>query len=134
MTMSVSVGIQRRAASRTGLHAIVAFAFTVAGSVAAAQPVSHPALQDRWTLQIGAYSPQVDTTASLNGSGGRVGTAISFEDDLNLTDRKTMPAILASVRLFERWKIEAEYLSLRRSGTRTISRTIEWGDNTYPIG
>jgi opacity protein-like surface antigen len=106
---------------------------TVAG-LATAQPVSHPGLTDRWSLQIGVYAPEVATTASLNGTGGRIGTAISFEDDLNLDDRKTMPSILASMRIGERWKIEAEYLSLKRSGTRTISRTINWGDNTYPIG
>ena len=106
----------------------------LAAGVASAQQIAHPGLTDRWTLQIGAYSPKVDTTASLNGTGGRVGTSVNFEEDLNLTDRKTMPSVLASVRLGERWKIEAEYLYLRRSGTRVISRTINWGDNTYPVG
>ena len=97
-----------------------ALVLAVLSGVAAAQQVAHPALTDRWSFQVGLHAPQVDTTASLNGSGGRVGTAISFEDDLNLTDRKTMPAVLASVRLGERWKFEAEYLSLKRSGIRTI--------------
>src|SRR5262245_1800910 len=54
----------------------------------------HPALTDRYSLQIGAYAPNADTTASLNGTGGRIGTSVSFEDDLNLKDRKTVPAIL----------------------------------------
>jgi hypothetical protein len=101
---------------------------------AAAQPVVHPGLTDRWTLQLGAYAPKVDTTANLNGTGGVVNAAVSFEEDLNLSDRKTMPAILASVRLGERWRIEAEYFSLNRSGSRAISRTINWGDNVYAIG
>jgi hypothetical protein len=121
-------------AGRVGGHAVAALALVLFSSAASAQQVAHPALTDRWTFQVGVYAPQVETTASLNGSGGRVGTAISFEDDLNLTDRKTMPAVLASVRLGQRWKIEAEYLSLKRSGTRTATRTINWGDNTYPIG
>jgi hypothetical protein len=106
----------------------------VAAGAAGAQPAQHPGLQDRWTLQLSAYAPKVETTASLNGSGGRVGTAISFENDLNLTDRKVMPGVLAGVRLAERWKFEAEYLSLRRSGARSVSRTLNWGDNTYPVG
>jgi opacity protein-like surface antigen len=114
--------------------ALGALVLALFSGAAAAQQVAHPALTDRWSFQIGAYAPEVETTASLNGSGGRVGNTISFEDDLNLTDRKVMPSILASVRLGQRWKIEAEYLSLKRSGTRTISRTINWGDNTYPIG
>src|SRR5688572_2196401 len=124
----------RPSATRSAFRAGAALFLFLAGGIASAQQIAHPGLTDRWTLQIGAYSPQVDTTASLNGTGGRVGTSINFEEDLNLTDRKTMPSILASVRLGERWKIEAEYLYLRRSGTRAISRTINWGDNTYPIG
>jgi len=94
----------------------------------------HPALQDRWSFQLGAFVPKVDTNAYLNGTGGRVGTSVNFEDELNLTDRKAMPAFLASVRLGERWRIEAEYLSLHRGGSRAVSRNIDWGNNTYPIG
>jgi hypothetical protein len=95
---------------------------------------THPALQDRWSIQLGLYTPSVDTSAQLNGSGGLVGTEINFEEDLGYADRKDMPAILASVRLGERWKIEAEYLSLRRENSRALGRTINWGDNTYAIG
>ena len=94
----------------------------------------HPALTDKWTFQLGAYLPQVDTTASLNGNGGRIGTSVNFEDDLNLTDRKAMPTFLASARLWERWRVEAEYMSLNRDGARAIGRTINWGNNTYNVG
>ena len=76
----------------------------------------------------------METVAYLNSASGARGTSISFEEDLNLTDRKTMPAILAAVRLGERWKVEGEYFSLHRSGSRSVSKTIDWGDNTYPIG
>lgn len=95
--------------------------------------VVHPALQDRWTIQLGAYAPNVHTNAYLNGTGGLVNGAVDFEDELNLADRKTMPTLLASVRLGERWKVEMEYFSLDRSGSRAVSRNISWGDNVYPI-
>jgi len=93
----------------------------------------HPALEDRWMFQLGAFFPKVDTTARLNGTGGVIGTEISFEDDLGLSDRKSMGSFLASVRLGERWRIEGEYYSLSRSGTRTISRTINWGDQSFAV-
>lgn len=93
----------------------------------------HPGLQDRWTLEIGAYAPKVDTNVNLHGPGG-AGTTVSFEDELGLADRKTMAAILGRVRLGERWRIEAEYFSLDRSGTRAVSRTINWGGNVYTAG
>ena len=94
----------------------------------------HPALQDRWAIQIGAYRPNVRTTANLNGSGGRVNAAVDFEDELNLADRETMPTFLLSARLGARWKIEGEYFALNRSGTRAVGRTIDWGDHTYTLG
>jgi opacity protein-like surface antigen len=109
----------------------------MAGGPAAAQPAAwttHPALQDRWNIQLGVYTPNVSTTAHLNGAGGRVGTEVNFEDDLGYTDRKNMPAVLASVRLGERWRIEAEYLSLKRENAHTLERTISWGDNSYTLG
>jgi len=93
----------------------------------------HPALQDRWTFQLGAYIPSVDTTASLNNSAGTVGTSVSFEDDLGFSDRKTLGSFLAGVRLGERWKIEFEYFALDRSNSGAINRTINWGDKTYPV-
>lgn len=94
----------------------------------------HPALQDRWSFDLGAYSPNVKTSASLNGTTNGAGTTVNFEDDLGLSDSKTVGAIQGRVRLGEKWRIEAEYFSLNRSGSRAISRDINWGDNTYTVG
>jgi len=116
------------------LFSALALSGMLFSGAAVAQQVVHPALQDRWMFQLGAYAPKVETTASLNGAGGMIGTAVNFEQDLNLTDRKVMPAVLASVRLGERWKVEGEYFALHRSGARAISRTINWGGNVYNIG
>jgi outer membrane autotransporter protein len=127
----VASGVIRRGAQVA--FAVVALA--ACGLVAAQATWNvHPALQDRWSIQLGIYAPEAETNAFLNNAAGGRGTSINFEDDLNLDDRKTMPAFLASVRLGERWRVEAEYFSLHRSGSRAISRTINWGDNTYPIG
>jgi hypothetical protein len=117
---------------RTGLAILGMFACSAA--IAQEAWTSHPALQDRWMFQLGAYYPNVDTTASLNGAGGRVNAEVSFEDDLHLTDRKAMPTFLASVRLGQRWRIEAEYFSLHRTTSAAVSRTINWGDRTYTVG
>lgn len=94
----------------------------------------HPYLQDRWTIQLGVFYPDVSTTAELDNSALQRGTQVDFEDDLDLADRKALGSILASVRLGERWRIEAEYFALNRSGTRALSRTINWGNNTYTVG
>jgi outer membrane protein with beta-barrel domain len=122
---------------RTAWQAVLAMIGMLACGLAAAQGTAgnvHPALRDTWTFQLGAYVPTVETTARLNSTAGAQGTQVSFEDDLGFDDRKAMPNFLASVRLGERWKLEFEYLSLSRSSTRAISRTINWGDNVYAIG
>ena len=104
---------------------------------AAAQDASwtlHPGLHDRWTIELGAYAPTVKTDARLDSPTLGIGTAVSFEDDLGLSDRKTMGTFLGRVRLGERWRIEAEYFALDRGSTGSISRTINWGGNVYTPG
>jgi hypothetical protein len=119
---------------RHGSQAILALLAVVVCGSAAAQNV-HPALTDRWNFQLGAFVPKTDTTLRLDATATvRPGTSLSFEDDLGFSDTKTIPAILASVRLGERWKIEGEYFSLHRSSARAINRTINWGDQTFTVG
>jgi hypothetical protein len=120
-----------------GLRTVVALFAMIISGFAVAQSTAwttHPSLQDRWNFQLGVFVPSVDTKARLNSSTRAIGTEISFEDDLGFSDRETTGAFLGSVRLGERWRIEAEYLPLRRSSSRAVSRTINWGDNVYTVG
>jgi len=94
----------------------------------------HPALQDRWSFDLGAYSPDIKSSASLNSTTNGRGTTVNLEDILGLSDHKTVGEILGRVRLGEKWRIEAEYFSLNRSSSRAISKDINWGDNTYTVG
>ncbi|MGZ8993083.1 MAG: outer membrane beta-barrel protein [Burkholderiaceae bacterium] len=94
----------------------------------------NPGLHDGFTLEVGAYAPEVKTTARLDSATLGTGTSISFEDDLGLDDRKIQATVLGKLRLGERWRVEGEYFALNRSGTRAISRTINFGGNIYPIG
>ena len=130
-------GWRRDRAAALGLAAGVALAGMAVYGGAAAQDAAwkvHPALQDRWTFQLGAFFPKIDTNANLNGTGGRIGTELSFENDLGFDDTKTVPTLLIGARLGERWRIEGEYLALNRSHSQAISRTINWGDRTFTLG
>jgi len=93
----------------------------------------HPYLQDRWYLQLAAYWPKVETTARLDSTTLGRGTELNFEDDLGLKDREVLGAILASVRLGERWKIEFEYFALNREATLPVNKNIQWGNTVFPI-
>jgi hypothetical protein len=92
----------------------------------------HPSLRDKWNIQLGVFSAKIDTSVQLDSRATGAGTSVNFEDDLGLADRETIATFLASVRLGERWRIEAEYFSVHRSNSRTLDRTIVWGGDTYP--
>lgn len=110
-------------------------AMLVAGIAAAADTSwkVHPYLTDKWNFQLGVFYPDVSTTARLDNTTTGRGTEVDFEDSLNLSDREALGHIFGSVRLGEKWRIEAEYFALNRSGTRTINQTISWGNITFPV-
>ena len=116
-----------------GCAVFAMLASTIAAGAEGTSWKVHPYLEDKWNLQIGVYYPTVDTNARLDSSTLNRGTEIDFEGDLALDDRKALGSIFGSVRLGEKWRIELEYFGLNRSGSRQISRTINWGDNTYPV-
>jgi opacity protein-like surface antigen len=91
----------------------------------------HPKLEKRFLFDLGVYQPALNTSVRVDGSGGR-GTEITLEDDLAFQERPTTPFALMTLRLGERWRIEAEYIPLDRESTSTLSRTITIGDTTYP--
>jgi len=124
--------IRNRVAWRTALAVSGMLVASVAGGADTSWKV-HPYLTDKWSFQLGVYYPDVSTTARLDNSATGRGTEVDFEQDLDLTDRKALGNLFASVRLGERWRIEAEYFALNRSGTRAISKTINWGNITFPV-
>ncbi|HEY6240233.1 MAG TPA: hypothetical protein VIW78_05285, partial [Burkholderiales bacterium] len=43
------------------------------------------------------------------------------------------PDFFARYRFADRWRVEAEYFELNRSGSRTLDRDITWGGQVFPI-
>ena len=92
----------------------------------------HPALTDKFYIGAGVFFPKTTTTAELTSSAG-VGTSIDFEDTFGMQSSKDVPVGLARWRFGERWRLEAEFFQLNRTGERVIDRDIQWGDNFYPV-
>jgi len=91
--------------------------------------------QDRYWAGLEFFYPTISTTAHLDATAtARPGTSIRLEDDLALSDRKGTPYLELGRRLGENWRIEFEYYQLNRSASRTLSRQIDWGDSTFPVG
>ncbi len=109
----------------------IGIAFASAAHAQSEIPI-HPALTDKFYIGAGVFFPKTATNAELTSSAG-VGTAIDFEDTFGMQSSKEVPVGLARWRLGERWRIEAEFFQLNRTGEQTINRDIQWGDNFYPV-
>jgi hypothetical protein len=89
---------------------------------------------DRYWLEVQAFWPDIDTQVSVSSADGARGTSIDLESDLDLRDRKSLPAIYAGARIGDRWSVIGEYYSLNRSGSASASRDIVFDDVTFPAG
>lgn len=118
----------------TVLARAAAVAIATAASLAVATPASAQSLDDRYWLHVAGFRPQIDSVlwSDVPATGGS-GTRVRFEDELGLAERATLPWFQAGMRLGERWRIELEYFSLRRSGTRAAARDIVWEDTVFPV-
>ena len=95
---------------------------------------THPALNDRFIFDLGAFFSRSSTQASLTGSSGGAGVAVDFESALGLEERNVSGIGGFLWRMTERWRLEVEYFRLNRSATRTLAADVEWGDTTFPVG
>ena len=111
-------------------HRLLAIAAALAAPLALAAP-------DPWeapfTIQIGAYNPEAETTFRVDGSGGRVGTALSFEGNLGGESRKVVPTFDMLWRFNPRHALELSAVSLRRDGNTTLNASIDFGDRTFLV-
>jgi hypothetical protein len=99
---------------------------------------SAPALaaNDPWaapfTVQVGGFRADASTSVRLD-TETRGGTELSFEGDLGLQRTKSLPDLQFVWRFNPRHALEAGYLELKRSGSRTISGNIDFGDASFPV-
>jgi len=86
-----------------------------------------------FTLQLGAFRADANTTVRLDTTNGNHGTELGFESDLGMTKTKTLPDIEFLYRFNSRHGIEGSWVNLKRSGERTVTGEIHWGDVVFPV-
>lgn len=89
---------------------------------------------DPYWVGLEYFYPTITSTARLDSNSGNRGVTVNFEQDLDLSDRKGTPYLTLGMRLGERWRLQFEYYTLNRDGTKVIDRQIDWGDTTFPVG
>jgi hypothetical protein len=92
---------------------------------------NHPALTDKFYFSVGAFVPKTSTSASLESSSAGAGAVIDFERALGMRTQEVVPDVGFRWRFTERWRLEAEYFQLNRSGDKVLGQDITW--NGQPI-
>jgi hypothetical protein len=92
---------------------------------------------ETFILELGGILNQFDTRLRLDGttSGGGIGHG----SDVNLENnglKKNLSSFEgeATWRLYKRHRIDLDYYSVKRSGSRTYQTDIDIGGNDYPLG
>lgn len=108
---------------------LVAAAAVVTPQVAWAESPS-----DRAWLDVGAFAAHVDSDLRFdNETLGIEGTRVDFERDLGLDSSRVLPKASAGVRILKRFRIEADYFQLSRSGDITLAGSLNIDDTTFPV-
>lgn len=92
------------------------------------------ALDDKYWIEISGFWPDVNSHVRVaNVAHPNIATGIDLESDLDLADRKVVPAVQAGAR-FGHFIVAAEYYALHRASSRSIAHDITFDDVTYSVG
>jgi hypothetical protein len=85
-------------------------------------------------VDLGGFFLSTDVRVRLDGQGtGMVGDAVDFEDTFG-TDKFERFRFDGLWRIKGPHSIRGTYFTSKQSGTRELSRDINFGDETYPVG
>jgi opacity protein-like surface antigen len=119
---------RQRRPSLFGLGAAPAALLLLSASAWAERPT------DQYWLQLHAFRPTIESTARADAlATNRPGTELSFEDDLGMSDRETLPSVLLGMRFFDNWRFDFEYYTLKRDASRVTEREINFGDESFDL-
>jgi len=90
-------------------------------------------MADRFTISGEAFFPKIDTKVRLDASDGTPGTTIDFEQNLNMSDSETLPALGFAWRFAKKHQLVAGIFDLSRSGSAISTTEIRFGDEVFQI-
>jgi hypothetical protein len=102
-----------------------------------ALPADPSPITDHMALAALFYWGRVSTTGQFDGGTGGtsvIGTPLSAERDLGLTNQAYQPRIEILFRLASRSRLRVNFFDLRRNGSTVLNNTIQYGDQTFLVG
>ena len=113
---------------QSGLGAILGLILGLSG------PAQADSDWDRVGFRVGAFWPDITTTARLDPNGfPGAGTALELENDLGLDDTDTLMFVDGFARVTDRFGFEAGWFEIGRTGNSNLTGDIIFGDQTFPV-
>ena len=105
--------------------------------LAAAVPVEaqseYGPLFDKFNFKVGGSWVAMTTEIRLDSEALGKGTALSFEDDLNLGSDKTIPTVAFEWQIARKHKLGVRWQDITRASSAQALTEIQWGDEIIPI-
>ena len=113
---------------------IIGAALLGIAGVSVAQTEDRDPLNASALVDVGAFFLSTDVRVRLDGqTTGMIGDAIDFDDSFGL-DKFERFRFDGLWRIKGKHSIRGTYFDSKRSGTRELTRDINFGDETYPVG
>ncbi|MCG6947404.1 MAG: hypothetical protein LJE93_00600 [Acidobacteria bacterium] len=105
---------------------------TLGTAPAAAQGMSD-SLFDTFNIKLEGSWVRSATTIRLDSEGQGKGTTLSFEDDLGLPDKKTVPSLSFEWQFARKHRLGVRWQDINRGSVTQVLEEIEWGGEIIPI-
>ncbi|MCG7936365.1 MAG: 2-oxoglutarate synthase [Candidatus Thiodiazotropha taylori] len=77
---------------------------------------------DKINIRVASFWATTNTEIQVDSDSGVIGEALSFEDDLNLSERETLPLIDITYRFNPHHLLDFSFVSLNRNGSTNFGR------------
>ena len=110
---------------------VVHFCAAQADSTAKEKEYAAPWFVQKYQLSVGTFIPISNTQIKVGLTNANTGTQVDFESDLGFNT--TIGTIIADFqyRLHRRSRFDLTYYHINRSSTKTLTKDINFGENTY---
>ncbi|RLE29818.1 MAG: hypothetical protein DRJ61_13800 [Acidobacteria bacterium] len=119
-------------------RSVLVVSLVVLGLVlAAASPVEaqskYGPLFDKFNFRVGGSWVAMSTEIRLDSEALGKGTALNFEDDLNLGADQTIPTLAFEWQIARKHKLGVRWQDITRASSAQALTEIQWGDEIIPI-
>jgi len=112
---------------------LVGLAALCAGPAAVRAGDDSEVLKDSVEVVVGSYLINADANFRLDSNLGP-GTEVDFHDDLGIDRRSTVASLSGSWWIRPRHQLRAGWYQYSQEASKSIDRTIHWGDQSFDVG